>query len=199
MSTELSEDERELRHTPDSSVFTSCSLIDKNGSSTELKSLLSPSSTLLLVFVRHWGCAACQEYITVLSKHLNRDDLAKYRASVVIVGHGKYTLIENYRSKPSRACWGEILLTAALAEITGTTFDIYTTPDRTIHDKLGFGQMTFTSIFTNPLPGYSDKSNLSIIGTALKVRRLKAAKLTSLKPLYAAIPADRVQERMGRR
>lgn len=40
-----------------------------------------------------------------------------------------------------------------------------------MHKALGFGQMTWQSIFTNPIPAYSDKGNLTTLVNAIKVGR----------------------------
>lgn len=38
-----------------------------------------------------------------------------------------------------------------------------------MHKALGFGQMTWQSILTNPIPAYSDKGNLTTLVNAIKV------------------------------
>lgn len=87
----------DLYHTPDTSIFSSSTVFDKDGSPFQLETLFTPSSVVVLVFVRHWGCAACAEYIEALSKRLGQDELSKLGANVVVIGHGKHTLIPNYR------------------------------------------------------------------------------------------------------
>lgn len=95
----LSAEEQQLRHTPDASLFTNAVLVDKGGNEVPLDRLLRPFSTTLFVFVRHWGCAACQEYLSVLTERLPLNMLAKYNAQVCVIGHGRYTLIDNYASR----------------------------------------------------------------------------------------------------
>lgn len=55
---------------------------------------------MLVIFIRHFLCGLCQEYLFRLSSHpsLNRSNLAKHNVSVAVIGCGSPSHIASYRT-----------------------------------------------------------------------------------------------------
>ncbi|TQV95240.1 hypothetical protein V2A60_009714 [Cordyceps javanica] len=99
-------------------------LLDKHGKSHTFQSLYnSPNGArrVLVVFVRHFFCGNCQEYIRALAESISSEALLglPVSTSIVIIGCGDPQLIEMY------------------VEATRCPFPLYTDPKSVLFDALG--------------------------------------------------------------
>lgn len=102
-------------------------VLDKHGKSHTFKSLHSGANVarrVLIIFVRHFFCGNCQEYLRMLSDTITPESLLKLPVSTVIavIGCGDPSLIDFY------------------AHETGCQFPIYTDPQRSLFKELGMTQ-----------------------------------------------------------
>ncbi|EHK25668.1 uncharacterized protein TRIVIDRAFT_31809 [Trichoderma virens Gv29-8] len=116
-------------------------VLDSNGKSRTFKSLYAGNNKarrVLIIFIRHFFCGNCQEYIRTLSQHITPDSLLRLPIStfITVVGCGDPALIDMY------------------AKETGCQFPIYTDPTRSLFDALG---MVKTLNMGNK-PAYAKKS-----------------------------------------
>ncbi|KHN96582.1 fmHP [Metarhizium album ARSEF 1941] len=131
-------------------------VLDRDGKSKTFKSLYSGNNVarrVLVVFIRHFFCGNCQEYLRTLSDSISPDVLLQLPVStfIVVVGCGDPALINMY------------------IEATNCPFPLYTDPTRALFDALG---MTKTFALGSK-PAYMRKSmwrsTLDSIGQGLKV------------------------------
>jgi peroxiredoxin len=104
----------------------STEILDDRGNAIELGSLWR-ERTVVLVFVRHFGCIHCRAHIAELLRA--RDQLAARGADVVIIGNGSPSFIGGFRDEtgwpgpiytdPSLAAYRE----AELVRSVGSTLD----------------------------------------------------------------------------
>jgi hypothetical protein len=99
-------------------------VLDRTGRTRPFRSLYSGphvARRVLVVFVRHFFCGNCQEYVRRLSESIAPDALLGLPVStfVAVVGCGDPGLIDMY------------------AEATGCPFPIYADPTRKLYDELG--------------------------------------------------------------
>ncbi|KAJ3485242.1 hypothetical protein NLG97_g6858 [Lecanicillium saksenae] len=99
-------------------------LLDKHGKSHSFKSLYnSPNGArrVLVVFVRHFFCGNCQEYIRALAESISSEALLglPVSTSIVIIGCGDPQLIDMY------------------VEATQCPYPLYTDPKSALFDALG--------------------------------------------------------------
>ncbi|KAM3439941.1 hypothetical protein MY4824_002448 [Beauveria thailandica] len=99
-------------------------LLDKHGKSHTFQSLYnSPNGArrVLVVFVRHFFCGNCQEYIRALAESISSEALLRLpvTTSIVIIGCGDPQLIEMY------------------IEATKCPFSLYTDPKSALFEALG--------------------------------------------------------------
>ncbi|KAL7933265.1 hypothetical protein V8C35DRAFT_305366 [Trichoderma chlorosporum] len=116
-------------------------VLDRNGKSRTFKSLYmgnNKARRVLVIFIRHFFCGNCQEYLRTLSDHITPDSLLRLPIStfITVVGCGDPALIDMY------------------AKETGCQFPIYTDPTRSLFDALG---MVKTLNMGNK-PAYAKKS-----------------------------------------
>lgn len=102
-------------------------VLDKDGKSHTFKTLYSGTNVarrVLIIFVRHFFCGNCQEYLRTLSEIITPDSLLRLPLStfILIIGCGEPSLIEFYK------------------ETTGCQFPIYTDPQRSLFKELGMTQ-----------------------------------------------------------
>jgi len=76
------------------------------------------SQKTVVVFVRHFFCGSCMQYVSQLAT-VRQDALEAASTKLVIIGCGDWSLIENYQKN------------------TGFEGDIYANPDRKLYDTLG--------------------------------------------------------------
>lgn len=95
---------------------------DKDNKSHSINDFIKSSERVILVFIRHFFCGNCQQYVTALSSSLPPKYLSSLSAptKLLIIGCGEPKNIPQYYAE------------------TGCAFDIYADRDREIYDKLGF-------------------------------------------------------------
>lgn len=130
-------------------------VLDKDGRSRTFKSLYSGHNVarrVLVVFVRHFFCGNCQEYLRTLAESITPDALLGLPIStfMVVVGCGDPELIDMY------------------VEATNCPFPIYTDPTRSLFDELGMSK----TLAMGTKPAYVKKSmwksTLDSIGQGLR-------------------------------
>lgn len=116
-------------------------VLDKDGKSRTFKSLyMGPNVArrVLVIFIRHFFCGNCQEYLRTLSEVITPDSLLRLPIStfITVVGCGDPKLIDMY------------------AKETGCPFPIYTDPTRQLFDALGMVK----TLTMGAKPAYAKKS-----------------------------------------
>ncbi|KAL7949428.1 AhpC/TSA antioxidant enzyme domain-containing protein [Trichoderma barbatum] len=116
-------------------------VLDRHGKSRAFKSLYSGSNKarrVLVIFIRHFFCGNCQEYLRSLSEVITPDSLLRLPIStfITVVGCGDPALIDMY------------------AKETGCQFPIYTDPTRSLFDALGMVK----TLNMGDKPAYAKKS-----------------------------------------
>jgi len=104
-------DARALETATDIHVFN-----DKGGK-VRFGDLFADQKTVV-VFVRHFFCGSCLQYVSRLAT-VRQDALEAAATKIVVVGCGEWSLIENYRKN------------------TGFKGEVYANPDRKLYDTLG--------------------------------------------------------------
>ncbi|KAK4180534.1 AhpC/TSA antioxidant enzyme-domain-containing protein [Triangularia setosa] len=99
-------------------------VLDRNGKSHTFRSLYTGrhvARRVLLVFVRHFYCGNCQDYLRTLSSAFSPSDLLglPIPTFIVVIGCGDQGLIDMYTSE------------------TGCPFPVYTDPTRKLYAELG--------------------------------------------------------------
>ncbi|KAK4670217.1 uncharacterized protein QC763_209740 [Podospora pseudopauciseta] len=99
-------------------------VLDRNGKSHTFRSLYTGrhvARRVLLVFVRHFYCGNCQDYLRTLSSAFSPSDLLglPIPTFIVVIGCGDPGLIDMYTSE------------------TGCPFPVYTDPTRKLYAELG--------------------------------------------------------------
>ncbi|KAE8363221.1 AhpC/TSA antioxidant enzyme-domain-containing protein [Aspergillus caelatus] len=126
------------------------SVLDRHGKSHPFKSLYSGpgvAQRVLVIFVRHFFCGSCQEFLRTLSASITPgtlEPLAK-RTSVVIIGCGDPALIEMYGKE------------------TNCQFPIYADPTRQLYQDLDM----MCSSALGSQPGYIRKGMARIVGESM--------------------------------
>ena len=106
---------------------------------------LYTTGRVLIIFIRHFFCGMCQDFLRDLCSSLTPQTLknAKRPSSIAIVGCGQPELIDDYASK------------------THCSFPIYVDPSRKLYDTLG---MTSTLNQGDKRPSYQAGSILTVAG-----------------------------------
>lgn len=130
-------------------------VLDRDGKSHPFKSLYSgkhAARRVLIIFVRHFFCGNCQDYLAELSASISPDALLRLPIStmIAVIGCGDPGLIEMY------------------ASATNCPFPIYADPTRKLYDELGMTQ----SLTLGTRPAYTKrnlvKSSLQSVVQGLK-------------------------------
>ncbi|RCI09291.1 hypothetical protein L249_1476 [Ophiocordyceps polyrhachis-furcata BCC 54312] len=130
-------------------------LLDRHGRTHTFLSLYSGHNVarrVLVVFVRHFFCGNCQEFLRSLSDAVTPDALLALPTStfIVVIGCGDPALIQMY------------------ADATGCRFPIYTDPKGSLYDELGMVK----TLALGDRPAYMRKSMtkgiVDSIGQALR-------------------------------
>ncbi|RPA93887.1 hypothetical protein L873DRAFT_1830542 [Choiromyces venosus 120613-1] len=118
-------------------------VFDKDGTSRPFSSLYEGEGATMIVFIRHFFCGSCQEYLRALSNPpiIPPDALGK---KIVIVGHGDPAVIKTYMAE------------------TGCIFPIYTEPTGRLYTLLGMVK----SLKLGEKPEYIQQSTISSIFTS---------------------------------
>lgn len=112
-------------------------VLDSVGRTHPFKSLYSGPNVarrILIIFIRHFFCGNCQEYLRTLSASITPDDLLGLPAStfVVVVGCGSHELIDAYVRE------------------TACPFPVYADPTRRLYQELGMVR----TLSMGPRPAY---------------------------------------------
>ncbi|KAI1380905.1 AhpC/TSA antioxidant enzyme-domain-containing protein [Hypoxylon crocopeplum] len=99
-------------------------VLDRDGKSHPFKSLYAghhSARRVLIIFIRHFFCGNCQEYLRTLSASVTPDALLQLPVStfIAVVGCGAPQLINSYIQE------------------TGCPFPVYADPTRRLYDELG--------------------------------------------------------------
>ncbi|KAK6520471.1 hypothetical protein TWF506_000725 [Arthrobotrys conoides] len=100
-------------------------IVDGDGEMHSFESLIQTDheiDTVLVIFVRHFFCGLCKNYIESLSPLITPESLKSQRARLIIIGCGGYSMIKPY------------------AEELKTPFPIYTDHSRAIFKTFGMGR-----------------------------------------------------------
>ncbi|KAI5369232.1 Putative peroxiredoxin-like 2A/B/C, Thioredoxin-like superfamily [Septoria linicola] len=113
---------------------------DKTGKEVAFKSLYTDrpaEEQQLIIFIRHFFCGSCEQYVKALARDLSPSTLSAANTTLTIIGDGDHILISDY------------------AKRTGCPFEIYTDSSVQIHKTLG---MVSTLKYAAQAPGYAQKS-----------------------------------------
>ncbi|KAF7874080.1 hypothetical protein EAF04_002752 [Stromatinia cepivora] len=137
-------------------------VLDRDGKTRPFKSLYSGPNVarrVLIVFIRHFFCGNCQEYLRTLTASITEDSLLQLHTPtfIAVVGCGSPSLIPMYQ------------------EATNCPFPIYADPTKKLYDELGM--MRTLNLGTRP--EYQRRSTL--LGMAQSVvqslKHIKGGKL----------------------
>ncbi|KAL2268748.1 hypothetical protein VTJ83DRAFT_3594 [Remersonia thermophila] len=125
-------------------------VLDSDGKSHTFRSLYTgrhAARRVLIIFVRHFFCGNCQEYLRTLSESITPSSLLALPQPTIIcvVGCGDPGLIPMY------------------AAATGCQFPIYSDPTRRLYDELGMVR----TLALGPRPAYARQSLLKVIGQSI--------------------------------
>ncbi|GAA5989647.1 hypothetical protein JCM10908_000571 [Rhodotorula pacifica] len=123
---------------------------DSKGTQVLLGSLFEPDQiggTAVVVFIRHFLCGLCQDYLSLLASKLPPSLLAEHKVRLSVVGCGDYKMIDAYRdhlSCPFPIYSDESKKAYEVLGMTKRTYDLgAATPE---YQKKGMGSTVWTSI-----------------------------------------------------
>ncbi|RYP30451.1 hypothetical protein DL767_006262 [Monosporascus sp. MG133] len=133
-------------------------VLDAYGRSHPFKSLYAGRNVarrVLIIFVRHFFCGNCQEYLRTLSASITPEALLQLPVStfIAVIGCGSPKLIDSYQKE------------------TGCPFPIYADPTRRLYNKLGMVR----TLSLGSRPAYMNKSLASSVVSSV-VQGLKHVK-----------------------
>ncbi|KAM0198919.1 hypothetical protein ACHAPA_008537 [Fusarium lateritium] len=127
-------------------------VLDRHGKSHPFKTLYTGSNVarrVLIIFVRHFFCGNCQEFLRSLSEAVTPEALLRLPVStfIAVIGCGDPALIDMYVNE------------------TGCRFPVYTDPTRSIFDSLGMSK----TLQLGTKPAYMRRSMMhSIVGSIVQ-------------------------------
>ncbi|GKU20655.1 unnamed protein product [Fusarium langsethiae] len=127
-------------------------VLDRHGKSHPFKTLYTGSNVarrVLIIFVRHFFCGNCQEFLRSLSEAITPESLLRLPVStfIAVIGCGDPALIDIYVNE------------------TGCRFPVYTDPTRSIFDGLGMSK----TLQMGAKPAYMRRSMAhSIVGSIIQ-------------------------------
>ncbi|KAF2725833.1 hypothetical protein K431DRAFT_280559 [Polychaeton citri CBS 116435] len=122
---------------------------DKDGLTHRFSDLYTSPGQHLVIFIRHFFCGNCEEYIRALAAQLSPSTLGKETSlpsSIVIIGCGSPKLIADYASR------------------TDCPYPIYADPDRKLYKVLGMGQNLAQG---EKKPEYIERSTPAIVVSSI--------------------------------
>ncbi|EJF64769.1 hypothetical protein DICSQDRAFT_52225 [Dichomitus squalens LYAD-421 SS1] len=93
-------------------------VIAQNGLRVPFGELIKERKTIV-IFIRHFWCASCQDYMYSISRNVNSEALKRAGVDLVIIGNGSPGMIKSYRN------------------IFRTPFPLYTDPTLRLYAALG--------------------------------------------------------------
>ncbi|KAF5875221.1 putative thioredoxin-like protein [Botrytis fragariae] len=137
-------------------------VLDRDGKTRPFKSLYSGPNVarrVLVIFIRHFFCGNCQEYLRTLTASITEDSLLQLHTPtfIAVVGCGSPSLIPMYQ------------------EATNCPFPIYADPTKKLYDELGM--MRTLNLGTRP--EYQRRGTLMGIGQSVlqSLKQIKGGKL----------------------
>ncbi|OJD11671.1 hypothetical protein ACJ73_09495 [Blastomyces percursus] len=134
------------------------SVLDADGNEVLFRDLYEPSGRgekkrTLIIFIRHFFCGSCQDYVKALSESIPTPSQLPANTTIIIVGCGASNLIATYR------------------DTTKCPFPVYTDPTRCLHALFG---MKMTLDAGDHAPDYSTSSMFSLVirGITMTLGRL---------------------------
>ncbi|EXL98401.1 AhpC/TSA antioxidant enzyme-domain-containing protein [Fusarium oxysporum II5] len=127
-------------------------VLDRHGKSHPFKTLYTGSNVarrVLIIFVRHFFCGNCQEFLRSLSEAITPEALLRLPVStfIAVIGCGDPALIDMYVNE------------------TGCRFPVYTDPTRSLFDALGMSK----TLQLGTKPAYMRRSMMhSIVGSIVQ-------------------------------
>lgn len=127
-------------------------VLDRHGKSHPFKTLYTGSNVarrVLIIFVRHFFCGNCQEFLRSLSEAITPEALLRLPVStfIAVIGCGDPALIDMYVNE------------------TGCRFPVYTDPTRPLFDALGMSK----TLQLGTKPAYMRRSMMhSIVGSIVQ-------------------------------
>lgn len=103
----------------------SCVVIAENGVRVPFGDLFKEQKTIV-IFIRHFWCPLCQDYMFSLSSAVDLKLLKQADVNLVVVGNGSFNMIKSYR------------------QIFRTPFAVYTDPSMRLHNALGMTSLQKT-------------------------------------------------------
>jgi len=100
-------------------------IYDADGKGMPFKNLFKEGNEFtMVIFIRHFYCGLCQEYITALSNSIPETELSSKspKINMCIIGCGGQTLIKGYKGS------------------TNCPYPIYTDPTQKLHETLGLSR-----------------------------------------------------------
>ncbi|RYP20521.1 hypothetical protein DL765_002766 [Monosporascus sp. GIB2] len=143
----------------------SYTVLDAYGRSHPFKSLYAGRNVarrVLIIFIRHFFCGNCQEYLRTLSASITPEALLQLPVStfIAVIGCGSPKLIDSYLKE------------------TGCPFPIYADPTCRLYNKLGMVR----TLSLGPKPAYMNKSMAaSVISSVVQgLKQVKTGLVTKM-------------------
>ncbi|KAI6370446.1 hypothetical protein MCOR25_004183 [Pyricularia grisea] len=169
-------------------------VLDRHGKSHTFRSLYSGRNVarrVLVIFVRHFFCGNCQEYLRTLSASITPEALLDLPIPtfIAVIGCGDPSLIDMY------------------VNATGCRFPVYSDPTRRLYDELGMVR----TLAMGARPAYQRKSMISSVFSSVVqgLKQIPSGKATKagdqrqiggeflFEPLSVMTPADDIEKRLG--
>ncbi|TLS23806.1 hypothetical protein PpBr36_08200 [Pyricularia pennisetigena] len=169
-------------------------VLDRHGKSHTFRSLYSGRNVarrVLVIFVRHFFCGNCQEYLRTLSASITPEALLDLPIPtfIAVIGCGDPSLIDMYVSE------------------TGCRFPVYSDPTRRLYDELGMVR----TLALGARPAYQRKSMISSVFSSVVqgLKQIPSGKATKagdqrqiggeflFEPFNVMTPADDIEKRLG--
>nr|UBX54503.1 hypothetical protein [Aspergillus sp.] len=151
MATQPPPDQEEALPTPETQAqVASYTVLDRQGQPHKFQDLYNPPNPphrTLIIFIRHFFCGSCQEYIRSLSPTLTPDTLARapVPTALAIIGCGDPALIDAYAAE------------------TACPFAIYADPSRKLYEALGMA----STLALGPRPEYIRKGFVRVVAESV--------------------------------
>ncbi|KAM0752035.1 hypothetical protein T439DRAFT_287409 [Meredithblackwellia eburnea MCA 4105] len=129
---------------------------DEDGKEVALGSLFKDQKTIA-IWIRHFRCGLCQEFIGFLDSRLKSEDLEKAGVKLVIIGCGEWEYIKPYR------------------DLLQTPFPIYADPTKQTYIALGMTMRTLDA--GKETPEYVKTTALGNVMMSIGQKALKMGRI----------------------
>lgn len=110
-------------------------ILDSHGQSVEFGSIMQARGKTVVIFVRHWWCGLCVQYMEQLAS-IPKSRYTSRRIKLVIVGCGSPELIEPYKSEPTCILTWRSGADLVFVEMSNLDVLMYTDPTGRLHSAL---------------------------------------------------------------